>query len=76
MNKDFINVLNSSMDNKKIQLNALNKNSDSFNELSTILQEQNNFNNFEFSHSDFSLTMEKERENNQNCIILFNFYSI
>jgi hypothetical protein len=40
------------------------KNSDSFNEMSAIFQEQNN--NFEFSQSDFSLTLDKEKENFTN----------
>jgi hypothetical protein len=45
------------------------KNSDSFNEMSAIFQEQNNYNNFEFSQSDFSMTLEKEKENYNNSNI-------
>ena len=67
---------NSSNNSNKYQLSTKNSET-SYNEISTILKESNNSNNlnyFEFSKSDFSLTLEKEKDGILNFFNLFNFF--
>ena len=61
LNKEVLNFLNASLDMKK-KHTLIKNNENSFNEMSTIVQE-NNKDYFEFSQSDFSIALEnKEKE--------------
>jgi len=72
----MLNVLNASLDGKKKQ-NITNKSNNkisqnSFNEISTIVQENLNF---EYSQSDFSINLEnKEKDLNNRCENFFHSF--
>ncbi len=73
LNKEVLNVLNASLDGKKKQ-NITNKSNNkysenSFNEISTIFQENLNF---EFSQSDFSINLENKEKEFTRCNNYFN----
>jgi hypothetical protein len=74
----MLNVLNASLEGKKKQ-NLINKSNNkisenSINEISTIVQENLNF---EYSQSDFSINLEnKEKKFNNQCNNFFHYFII
>ena len=60
LNKEVLNILNASLESKLIKSNSkINENS--FNEISTIINDQNK-EYFEFSQSDMCINIEKENK--------------